>query len=172
MPSSREVQERRRGAIRAMLMADEPIGEQKELVELLKERGIPATQSSVSRDLRDLGAVRINGRYQILDWLQADGESPIRKAKGVILKIATAGPHQMVIVTQPGAGAFVGEALEACGWEDVVATVAGYSSVLILTTNKFFQDIVWQLLNHYLGSEGEEEKKKEEGEQVSAKTEE
>ena len=59
MSSNREIQERRREAVRAILVAGEPpIGDQKELVELLKSKGIPATQPSVSRDLRDLGAVR------------------------------------------------------------------------------------------------------------------
>jgi hypothetical protein len=62
--------------------------------------------------------VLISGRYQILDWLQEDGESPIRKAKGLILKIATAGPHQMVIVTSRVPAPSWGEVLEACGGED------------------------------------------------------
>jgi transcriptional regulator of arginine metabolism len=158
MPSSREVQERRREAIRAILMAEEPpIAEQKDLVELLKSRGIPATQSSVSRDLRELGAVRWDGRYQILDW--EGGESPLRNARGLVLKIMKVEPQQILIVTRPGGGGFVGEAVEACGFEDVVGTIAGYSSVLVFTENKFFLDVVWDHLKDHLGEEREEEKK-------------
>jgi len=164
MPTNREIQERRREAIRDILAAnDPPIAEQKELVELLKSRGIPATQSSVSRDLRELGAERVRGQYEIPSWL--DEESPFRKVKGPIMKIARVGDHQTLLVTQPGAGAFVGEALEASSWEDIIGTVAGYSSVLILTDHKFFQDLVWHRLKYFLGEgHGEEE-------QESSKTE-
>jgi transcriptional regulator of arginine metabolism len=152
MPSKYEVQERRRKAIRNILKANElPVAEQKDLVKLLQKRGIPATQSSVSRDLKELGAMRISGRYEIPDWI--DDESPIKKAKGLVMKMATAGVHQVLLVTQPGAGGFVAEALEASQWEDVIGTVAGYGSVLVLTENKFFQDLVWHRLNYYLEPE-------------------
>ena len=164
MPSKREVQARRREAIRNILLTNEPpIEEQKELLKRLKEMGIPATQSSVSRDLREMGVVRVAGHYEIPSWF--DEESPFRRAKDLVVKIATAGPYQTVIVTQPGAGGFVAEAVEASQWEDVVATVAGYSSVLILTENKFFQDVVWHHLKHYLDMDSKAE------EQESAKTE-
>ncbi len=105
MSSNREVQERRREMIRTILMDEEtPVGDQKELVELLKARGFAATQPSVSRDLRDLGAVRIQGRYQILDWLQPDEESPVQKAKGLVLRIMTVESNQILVVTERGAG--------------------------------------------------------------------
>ena len=156
MPPKREIQERRRKEIRNILRANElPIAEQQDLVGLLKARGIPATQSSVSRDLKELGAERISGRYEIPDWV--DQESPVGKAKGLVRKMATAGVHQILLVTQPGAGGFVAEALEASQWEDVIGTVAGYASVLVLTGNKFFQDLVWHRLNYYLEPERKEE---------------
>jgi transcriptional regulator of arginine metabolism len=173
MSSNREVQERRREMIRTILMDEEtPVGDQKELVELLKARGFAATQPSVSRDLRDLGAVRIQGRYQILDWLQSDEESPVQKAKGLVLRIMTVESNQILVVTERGAGMYFDEALEASGWEDIVGTLAGYSSVLIFTQNKFFRNLVWQLLEHYLGRGREaEEKREEEPEQGSSKAE-
>src|SRR5262245_16541255 len=172
MSASRKAQERRREAIRAILEAGElPVGDQKELVKLLKARGFAATQPSVSRDLRDLGAVRIEGRYQILDWLEPNEESPVRKAKGLVQRIMTVESNQILVVTERGAGMYFGEALEASGWEDIVGTLAGYSSVLIFTQNKFFRDLIWQLLHHYLGPEGEG-KKQEGPEQGSAKAEE
>ena len=66
MSSDREAQARRRQAIVEILTEGRQVSEQKELVELLGERGIPATQSSVSRDLKVLGAVRTRGHYEIL----------------------------------------------------------------------------------------------------------
>jgi len=157
MPSSREVK-RRREAIRAILMAeDPPVADQRDLVRILKSKGIPATQSSVSRDLQELGAVRWDGRYQILDW--EAGESPLRRVRGVVLRIMRIEPQQILIVTQPGAGALLGEAIEAAGLEDVVAIIAGHSAVVVFIENLFFLDVVWGHLRDDFGGGGEEEKK-------------
>jgi transcriptional regulator of arginine metabolism len=157
MPSSREVK-RRREAIRAILMAeDPPVADQRDLVRILKSKGIPATQSSVSRDLQELGAVRWDGRYQILDW--EAGESPIRQVRGVVVRMLRIEPQQIVIATRPGGGALLGEAIEAAGLEDIVATIAGHSAVAVYTENKFFLDVVWGHLMGDLGGEREEEKK-------------
>src|SRR5690606_13960779 len=57
MPSAPVEQSERRRAI-ARLLAQHAINRQAELVELLRIEGYPATQSSVSRDLRDLGATK------------------------------------------------------------------------------------------------------------------
>jgi len=157
MPSNRDVQERRREMIRAILMAEEPpIAEQSDLVRLLRAKGIPATQSSVSRDLRELGAIRWDGRYQILDW--EGGESPIREVRGAVLRMMKVDTQQILIVTQHGRGGMVGEAVEAVGLEDVVATAIHYSSVVVYTENKLFQEVVWSYLNDHLREEREKEK--------------
>ena len=158
MPSSRKVQESRREMIRTILMDEEtPVGDQRELVELLKAKGFAATQPSVSRDLRDLGALRIQGRYQILDWLQEDDPSPVREARGLVTKIMSVEESQILVVTKRGAGIFVGDRLEESGWEDIIGTVVGYSSVHVFTQNKFFRDLVFLLLERYLDPAREEE---------------
>ncbi len=60
---------------------------------------------------------------------------------------------------EPGAGTYVGHALEASGWEDIVGIVDGNRGVSVYTDNKFFRDLVWRLLEHYLGPGLGEEKK-------------
>jgi transcriptional regulator of arginine metabolism len=165
MPPKREDQERRRKAIREILMDREsPIEEQKELLQRLKQMGIPATQSSVSRDLREMGVLWVTGHYTLPSWF--DEESPFRRTKGLVLKMMKVEQTQLVLVTQPGAAGFVAEALEATQLEDVVATLAGYNSVLVFTENPIFRDVVWHHLNSYLSEDGEEK------EQDSSKTEE
>jgi hypothetical protein len=64
-------------------------------------------------------------------------------------------PYQILLVTDPGSGRIVAQALNDSAWEDVVGTVDGDSSVLILTENLFFQRAVHSKLKHYL-SEGDE----------------
>jgi len=155
MPADRANQERRKKVIREILQDEgQTIEEQKDLVERLRERGIQATQSSVSRGLRDLGAVRSKGYYIIPSWEDdEEQESPFRKVVPFIGEIRQAGPHQTLLLTLPGAGGIVAQAIDEAGWEDVVGTVAGINSVLILTENFVFQKLVFQRLKWFIETE-------------------
>jgi transcriptional regulator of arginine metabolism len=168
MPSDREVRDRRREAIREILLNDEPVLHQHDLVDRLRGRGFAATQSNVSRDLRDIGAVRHNGQYMVPSWTQSE-DSSFRKIVLFIRKVKSAGPHNLLIVTDPGAGPAVAQAIEDGQWPDLVGTVGGHSSVLLLTDNLFFQKLVYQRIRYYLGLEnvvleGQEELEEEDGE--------
>ncbi|MGH7487126.1 MAG: arginine repressor [bacterium] len=152
MPADREAQERRQQAILEILRENQGIEEQKDLVEKLREMGIQATQSSVSRDLRALGAVRSKGHYMIPSWdeEEEEKESPFRRVVEFILEVKPAGPYQTLLVTEPGAGRLVGQALDSAQWEDVVGTLAGDNSVLILTDHAFSQKLLFERLKYYL----------------------
>jgi transcriptional regulator of arginine metabolism len=155
MPADREGQTRRKQAIREILMEDQRVEEQKDLVERLRERGIQATQSSVSRDLRDLGAVRSKGYYTIPSWEEEEEEqeSPFRRVVDFILEVKPAGPYQTLLITQPGAAGVVAQAIDAAEWEDIVGTLAGDNSVLILTDNVFFQKLLFERLKYFMKAE-------------------
>jgi transcriptional regulator of arginine metabolism len=153
MSKDREPQARRRQVILEILAGDEKVTEQKELVERLRARGIPATQSNISRDLKALGAVRTEGSYEIPSWNQEG--PPFRRVVQFVREVRPCGPYQILLVTDPGAGRMVAQALNESAWEDVVGTVDGDSSVLVLTENVFFQRVVYSKLRHYL-SEGDE----------------
>ena len=157
MPSDRKSQEVRREAIREILMVDRTVEDQKGLVERLRERGIPATQSSISRDLQDLGAVRVKGHYEIPSWAEEDEEaSPFRRVLGFIRRVKPAGPYQTLIVTDPGAASVVAHAIDASEWGDIVGTLAGDNAVLILTENSFFQRLLFDRIKWYMGDEYDE----------------
>ena len=155
MPAGREGQARRKEAIRDILMGNDRVEEQKEIVERLREMGIQATQSSVSRDLRDLGAVRSKGYYMIPSWSEEEG-SPFRRVTDFVRSVKPAGPYQILLVTDAGAAGVVAQAIDASGWEDIVGTLAGDDSVLILTENAFFQKLLYDRLKYYLQEEREE----------------
>jgi transcriptional regulator of arginine metabolism len=158
MSSDREVQAKRRQAIVEILNGDEPVAEQKELVERLREKGILATQSSISRDLKVLGAVRTRGHYEIPSWSEqeaGEGISPFRRVVPFVRAVKPAGPHQTLLVTDPGAGRVVAQAIAESEWEDIVGTIEGDRSVLILTENFFFQRLVYERLKYFLGADGE-----------------
>ena len=152
MSKDRELQARRRQAILEILAGDEKVTEQKELVERLRARGIPATQSNISRDLKALGAVRTEGFYEIPSWNEEEGP-PFRRVIPFVREVRPCGPYQLLLVTDPGAGRIVAQALNESAWEDVVGTVDGDSSVLILTENFIFQRLVYERLKHFLGED-------------------
>ena len=154
MPSDREIRERRRQAIRSILVHEEPVLHQQDLVDRLRSRGFAATQSNVSRDLRDIGALRVKGAYTIPSWTHEEGESPFRRVVELIRLVKQAGPHQILLVTERGAGPAVAEAIDEDRWEDLVGTVAGHNSVLLLTENFFFQKLVYQRLRYYMSEVG------------------
>lgn len=157
MPSDREVQAKRRQALVEILTGDEKVADQRDLVEMLRQKGIPATQSSISRDLKALGAVRTRGYYEIPSWTEEEDEdyvSPFRKVIPFLRKVKQAGPYQLLIATEPGAGRIVAQALNDSGWEDVVGTLDGDSAVLVLTESFFFQRLVYERIKHYVRAEG------------------
>jgi transcriptional regulator of arginine metabolism len=154
MPSDREIRERRREAIRSILVHEDPVEQQQELVNRLRARGFAATQSNVSRDLRDIGAVRLKGAYTIPTWIDEEGESPFRRVVTLVRGVKQAGPHQILLTTDRGAGPAVAEAIDEDRWEDLVGTVAGHNSVLLLTENFFFQKLVYQRLRYFMSEVG------------------
>ena len=157
MSASQESQARRRRVILEILSDDAKVYEQKELVEILHKRGISATQASVSRDLKALGAVRARGYYEIPSWTSEEGESPFRRVVTFVRRVRPCGPYQTLLVTDKGAGRVVAEAIERSEWEDIAGMVNGDSSVLILTENFFFQRLVYERLKYYLSDGGENE---------------
>lgn len=159
MPAKRDAQERRREAILEILRGDEEIGQQREIVELLRQRGISATQSSVSRDLQELGVIRLGDHYILPDWMGV--VSPFEKVAEFVQEVKPAGPYQTLLVTKPGAGGVVAQAIDSSAWDDVVGTVAGINSVLVLTDGGFDQKLLFARLKRYLGAEEDEEKSQE-----------
>lgn len=147
MPSNRDIREQRRTAIREILMGEQPVSQQKELMQLLQKRGIPATQSSVSRDLAEIGAVRIGERWRLPDWVVG---SPFSQVLNYVREVKPAGPHMTLINTSPGSGVIVARAIEASQWDDVVGTMAGLDSVLVLTADALDQRLLLLRIERYM----------------------
>src|SRR4051794_10164395 len=102
MATMREIRERRREVLANIVMDNRSIRSQTKLQELLLERGIEATQSSISRDLRDLGIHRVKGRYVLKAWQPVkDGTFP--DIAGFVQRVRPSGDNLLVIVTSPGA---------------------------------------------------------------------
>ena len=117
--------QRRRAAVRALL-EEQPVGSQAELLTLLHERGVGATQPVLSRDLRALRAAKVAGVYRIPERV-----TPLDTLASLLRDATPAGPHLLVVRCEPGAASAVARALEAEGPSGLVGTVAGDDTVFV-----------------------------------------
>lgn len=133
MPVSAEQREQRQQAILKILRRQH-VSRQDELVDLLRERGIDATQSSISRDLRQLGISKLDQEYRpVTDGEEADTGRGLEGLAEFVLATRTAGPHQTVVKTAAGAAGQVALALDRSGWPEIVGTVSGDDTIFIAT---------------------------------------
>lgn len=143
MPSKSGLAKERQSVIEAIIRRHK-IGNQSELVAKLEERGIQVTQSSVSRDLREMGVIRVEGRY--LPASALSGNEPhraeLKSVADFIVDVTPAGPCLLVIKTPPGLAAFVGIAVDHAAWSEAIGTVAGDDTVFLATAGHRQQKIV------------------------------
>jgi transcriptional regulator of arginine metabolism len=122
----------RRDAIVRILRQSE-VSRQAELVELLHEEGFEATQSSVSRDLRELGVVKGADRYLIPAQEDALTPSHFETVRAFVKGYKAAGPTLTVLRTAVGTAQSVATALDKARWPEVVGTIAGDDTIFIAT---------------------------------------
>ena len=127
-----QIRARRHKAIQKIFEEGYEIREQKDLVKLPAFEGFKMTQSSISRDLRDLGAIRRNGRYE-LSGDQIGWES-FARVLDYIEGGRTIGDHMILLEVQRGSAGLVASIIDESGWADVAGTMASTDDkVLILT---------------------------------------
>jgi transcriptional regulator of arginine metabolism len=128
----------------ARLLEHHSVSSQAQLVELLAGEGVTATQTTVSRDLEELGAVKVRLRggqdavYAIpeLPKDQIAPEEHLTRVLGEwVAEVACSG-NLVVLRTPPGSAHVVGSALDRAGLEDVVGTVAGDDTVLVVVAEE------------------------------------
>ncbi len=125
----------------ARLLETEAVGSQSHLVELLAADGIDATQTTVSRDLEELGAlkVRLPGgatAYALpeLPSQQVAPEDHLRRVLGEWVVEVDRSLNLVVLRTPPGSAHVVGSALDRSGFAGVIGTVAGDDTVLVVAS--------------------------------------
>jgi transcriptional regulator of arginine metabolism len=122
----------RREALRRII-SRAPVGRQEDLVRLLGKAGHHATQSSVSRDLRELGVAKRGDRYVLPDDT-APALDSFTTVAPFVRDIRPAGPSLTVIRTTAGAAQSVAIVLDRADWPDVVGTLSGDDTIFVATT--------------------------------------
>ena len=126
------------------LLEAQPVTSQAQLVALLAEQGVDATQTTVSRDLDDLGAIKVrlpggDSAYALpeLPRQQIAPDDHLRRVLGEwVVEVAHSG-YLVVLRTPPGSAHVVGSALDRSALEGIVGTVAGDDTVLVVASEEF-----------------------------------
>ena len=127
----------------ARLLAEGSVTSQGQLVELLAADGVLATQATVSRDLEDLGAikVRVAGGETVyaIPELPTEQRAPEDHLRRVfsdwVVEVNSSG-NLVVLRTPPGSAHVVGSALDRSGMPDVLGTVAGDDTLIVVTSER------------------------------------
>jgi transcriptional regulator of arginine metabolism len=128
-----QIRARRHKAIQKIFEKGHQIREQKDLVRLLVFEGFEVTQSSVSRDLRDLGAFRRNGLYELPEE-HPGGSMSFALIVDYITGGQTVGDQMLLLEVQRGTAVLVASILDESGWADIAGVMASLDDkVLILT---------------------------------------
>ena len=129
------------------LLATHEVHSQPELLELLRERGMQVTQATLSRDLVELDAVRVRSHSGALVYaVPAEGGDRRPAAPGEtaaaghrlgrllseLLVSAEASANLVVLRTPPGAAQFLASALDKADYAEVLGTIAGDDTVLLI----------------------------------------
>lgn len=134
MPAEADIRRKRQDAILAIIQA-QPVASQTQLVTLLRARGLDATQSSVSRDLKALGVTKLTAGYAPPDNASRATDRELTLLGEFVRKIETAGANLTVVKTAIGAAQRVAVYLDRTDWPEIVGTLSGDDSIFIATRN-------------------------------------
>jgi transcriptional regulator of arginine metabolism len=129
----------RRGAIVRILRAG-LVRKQEDLVRLLKKEGHEVTQSSVSRDLRDMGVLKASGRYVLPPDEVVRTHGNFDALVQFVRELRRAGPSLTILKTTIGAAQSVAVAIDKAEWPEVAGTISGDDTIFIATANSRAQD--------------------------------
>jgi transcriptional regulator of arginine metabolism len=143
-PSNGRTSKARRQHIVGRLLGEHEVTSQEQLVELLAAEGISATQATVSRDLEEVGAVKVrvpgvDRQVYAIAELPKDQVAPadhLRRVLGEWVVEVASSLNLVVLRTPPGSAHVVASALDRSGLDGAVGTVAGDDTVLVIAAEE------------------------------------
>jgi len=160
MTTTPRAPKQRRQHLLTRILAENAVASQDQLVELLGREGIAATQATVSRDLEEIGAVKVrvpgvDGLVYAVPELPRDQVAPLDHLRRVlgewVVEVATSG-NLLVLRTPPGSAHVVASALDRAGLEGAIGTVAGDDTVLVVAAEHIGGEALSERLEQITGA--------------------
>lgn len=126
------------------------VANQEELSSILQKDGIDVTQSTLSRDIRELGLVKARGGYQISGEPAGilPNEALRRSFEQFVIRTGISG-NMLMIRTSPGNAHSIAVVLDAAQWPEILGTVAGDDTVFVLLRNSRFGKKVLEKIREF-----------------------
>ena len=136
--------ERRQAVVR--ILREGVVHRQEDLVRLLRSQGHEVTQSSISRDLRDLGVLKASGRYVLPPDEVSRTQGDFAMLAQFVRGLKRAGPSLTVLRTTIGAAQSVAVAIDRAEWPEVAGTISGDDTIFIATaTGRAQEELIARL---------------------------
>lgn len=137
--------------IRSLVMTQK-IHTQSDLREQLKENGVEVTQATLSRDIKELGVVKVNGKeshYEIYNISQGRWEERLKFYMEDALILLMPVQNQIILKTLPGLAQSFGSILDSMQIPEILATVCGDDTCLIICKNNEMALRCFSILSKY-----------------------
>jgi len=138
------IKDRRQQKLLSLIRA-KPVSTQGELAQHLERAGFAATQSSISRDLEELGIVKRSGRYVV-----PQATNGTAAARGLV-SLEVAGDALVVARCEPGMASAVAVEIDRAPIDEIVGTLAGEDTIFIAVAERRAQRAaikkIWNLFS-------------------------
>lgn len=124
------------------IVRDHPVETQEELVYELRKAGYDITQATVSRDIKELGLIKVPGDNNISRYampnqpiVRRNDERLKRRCKTSVITVDYS-ENLIVIKTMPGEAMGVASALDQANWPEIIGTIGGDDNILVIVKPK------------------------------------
>lgn len=122
------------------IIREKPVETQEELAEELRKAGFNVTQATVSRDIKELRLVKVlrdNEQYCYAEPERTSLSSDrlLKIFKESIISFASS-ENLIVVKTSSGTASAVAEAIDSLNWSDILGTIAGDNTILVIAESK------------------------------------
>ena len=160
-----------RHALIRQIVETQSIGTQAELANAIRKEGYTVTQATVCRDIKEMQLYKVlsrNGKYQYAVMPSEEGQNTqgrfIRMLKDGIFGISHA-RNLIVIRTLSGSAHVVGEVLDDLEWREILGTIAGDNTILVIARSDEAVDVILSRLREMTGIVEDDEYGEEEPEE-------
>lgn len=125
------------------IISNDEIETQDQLVQNLKEAGVDVTQATVSRDIKEMHLIKVplaNGRYKysLPPIHKYNTEEKLQRALTDAFVSLDGANHFLVLKTLPGNAQAVGSLLDHLNWDEMLGTICGDDTCLIICRDADF----------------------------------
>lgn len=117
------------------IVREKPIRTQSELVKELSRKGYRVTQATVSRDVNQLGLEKVASESGKNVYILPE-DKRLRKLCEELVKNVEASGNLIVVKTLPGGASSVGAAVDAANWDEIIGSVSGDDTLLVVARSE------------------------------------